>query len=287
MRPSVNLRDDVYLKSMKLFKQSMQRYAVYIRKDIDLTPDLYYDIFINLCEPEMKKKLGGITGIREMGESKIWEVVEEIFMDTNPVYIRRVRAMNLQKEKGETTGDFFNRLREEYAEVEMEKATPWTLFICKLINGIQSSENDLRVKEQLLDTYRLNPNPQEKDLEKFQTVIKQNEALITARDFKGGEGGALRRVTEDLPKQEGRLHFLCNKVHKKRECKQQCGGFKMFGSHLEQTKGQQSLKRQRKRRVEKGRDQKVRIRRKQGHKTKGEEIHQPHLELLEGLMKDN
>ena len=116
MRPSVNLRDDGDLKSMKLFKQSLQRYAIYIRKDIDLTPDIYYDIFINICEPEMKKKLGGITGIREMGESKIWEVVEEIFMDTNPVYIRKVRAMNLQMEKGEMTEDFFNRLREEYAE---------------------------------------------------------------------------------------------------------------------------------------------------------------------------
>ena len=92
----------------------MQRYAPYIRKDIgtDLTPELYFDIFINLCEPEMKKKLGGIAGIREMGESRIWEIVEEILMETNPVYIRRVRAMNLQMEKGETTGDFFNRLRE-------------------------------------------------------------------------------------------------------------------------------------------------------------------------------
>ena len=84
-----------------------------------------------------------------------------------------------------------------------------------------------------METYRLNPNPQEKDLEKFQTVIKQNMALITARDFKGGEGGALRRVTEDLPKQEGRLHFLCNKIQKKRECKLQCPGCNMFGSHLE------------------------------------------------------
>ena len=75
------MKDDGDLKSMKLFKQSMQRYAVYIRKDIDLMPDLYYNIFINLCEPEMKKKLDGINGIREMGESKIWEIVEEIFMD--------------------------------------------------------------------------------------------------------------------------------------------------------------------------------------------------------------
>ena len=77
LRPSVNLRDDGDLKSMKLFKQSMQRYAVYIRKDIDLTPDLYYDIFINLCEPEMKKKLDGVKGIREMGENKIWEILVE------------------------------------------------------------------------------------------------------------------------------------------------------------------------------------------------------------------
>ena len=128
-------------------------------------------------------------------------------METNPIYIRWVRAIDLQMEKGEMTGDFFNRLREEYVEAEMEKATPWTLFVCKLISGIPSSANDSRVKEQLLETYRLNSNPQEKDLAKFQTVIKQYESLITARDFKGGEGGAIRRVTGDLPKQQGRLHL--------------------------------------------------------------------------------
>ena len=42
-RLSVNLKDDGDLKTMKIFKQSMQRYAAYIRKDIgtDLTPELY------------------------------------------------------------------------------------------------------------------------------------------------------------------------------------------------------------------------------------------------------
>ena len=65
-------------------------------------------------------------------------------------------------------GDFYNRLRNEYAEAEMEKATPWTLFVCKLISCIPSSGNDSRVKEQLLETYRENPDPQENDLAKFQ-----------------------------------------------------------------------------------------------------------------------
>ena len=37
----VNLKDDGDLKSMKLFKQAMQTYTGYLRKDIDLTPDLY------------------------------------------------------------------------------------------------------------------------------------------------------------------------------------------------------------------------------------------------------
>ena len=57
LKPGVHLKDDGDLKSMNLFKQAMQTYTGYIRKDIDLTPDSYYDIFINLCEPEMKKKL--------------------------------------------------------------------------------------------------------------------------------------------------------------------------------------------------------------------------------------
>ena len=35
-----------------------------------------------------------------MGENKIWEIVEEIFVETNPIYIRRVRAIDLQMKKG-------------------------------------------------------------------------------------------------------------------------------------------------------------------------------------------
>ena len=150
LRPSVNLKDDGDLKSMKLFKQSMQTYTGYLRKDVDMTPDLYYDIFMNLCEPDMRKKLDSVKGIREMGETKIWEIIEGILVETNPMYIRRVKANDLQMEKGEMVGDFFNRLRNGYAEVEMEKATPWTLFNCKLKSCIPSSGNDSRVKEQLL-----------------------------------------------------------------------------------------------------------------------------------------
>ena len=96
----------------------------YIRKEFDLTPDLYYDVFMNLCEPEMRKKLDGIKGIKEMGEARIWDIIEGIWVETNPMYIRRLKAIDLEMEKGEEVGDFFNRLKNEYAEAEMEKATP-------------------------------------------------------------------------------------------------------------------------------------------------------------------
>ena len=92
LKPSFHLSDDGDLKNMKIWKQAMQTYTGYLRKDIDIMPDLYYDIFTNLCDPDMRKKLDSIKGIRSMGETKIWEIVEGIFVQTNPIYIRRVRA---------------------------------------------------------------------------------------------------------------------------------------------------------------------------------------------------
>ena len=187
---------------MKQWKQSMQTYTGYIRKEFDLTPDLYYDVFMNLCEPEMRKKLDGVKGIKEMGEEKIWEIIEGIWVESNPMYTRRLKAIDLKMEKGEEVGDFFNRLKNQYAEAEMEKATPWTLFICKLINSIPDSGNDsISLKNKLMETFRENQDLQENELSKFQTVIKQHESLVTAREYKGEVEACVGRVTEEPPKE--------------------------------------------------------------------------------------
>ena len=45
LKPTSNLRDDGDLRAMKLWKQAMQTYTGYIRKEFELTPDLYYDVF--------------------------------------------------------------------------------------------------------------------------------------------------------------------------------------------------------------------------------------------------
>ena len=71
------------------------------------------------------------------------------------------------------------------------------------------------LKNKLLETFRDNQDPQENELSKFQTVIKQHESLVIAREFKGEVGRGVRRVTEEPPKETKKQHYLCNKVHNK------------------------------------------------------------------------
>ena len=137
-------------------------------------------------------------------------------METNPNYTSYLNAIDLNMEKDEKVGDFFNRLKNQYAEAEMEKATPWSLFVCKLISCIPTSGNDfILLKNKLLETFRDNQDPQENKLSKFQTVIKQHKSLVTAREFKWEVGTRVGRVTEEPPKEPRKPHYLCNKVHEK------------------------------------------------------------------------
>ena len=67
LKPDSTLKDDGDLTAKKQWKQSMQTYTGYIRKEFDLTPELYYHVFVNLCDPEMRKKPDLVKGIKEMG----------------------------------------------------------------------------------------------------------------------------------------------------------------------------------------------------------------------------
>ena len=93
--------------------------------------------------------------------------------------------------------------------------------LCKLISSLPSTRNEARVKEQLLETFRETPNPEENELAKFSTVIKEHESLMTAREFKGVVGRTVLRVQDEPPKLQGKPHFLCGKPHKKGQCTQQ------------------------------------------------------------------
>ena len=116
LKPDKNLKNDGDLTAMRQWKQSMIRYTNYIRRDCEMTPELYFDVFSNLCDQDMRLKLESIKGVREMGEEKLWDIIEGIWKETNPTYMRRIKAIEMEMEKGELSGDFFTRLKLEYTE---------------------------------------------------------------------------------------------------------------------------------------------------------------------------
>ena len=205
----------------------MEKYTGYLRGCTNIPDSLYYDLFASMCDADMQKKMENIKGIKTMTEKKIWEEIKKIFLASNPIYIRRVQALETRIIKGKTVSDFYHRLKNIFTEAEMEKASMGTIMISKLIASLPSEGNEGRIKEQLLKQYSEMPNPKEEDLTKFITVIKEFESLVTASEFKIQQGNTMRRVQEE-PKQEANPHYLCGKVHKCGKCTQKCTGFDMI-----------------------------------------------------------
>ena len=102
LKPASNLQDDGDLRSMKAWKAQMMIYTSYIKQEFKLTPRLFYD---------MKKKLDTVKGFQEMGEEGIWDAIEKFWIESNPMFMRRLKAIDLKPEKGEETSDYYNRLK--------------------------------------------------------------------------------------------------------------------------------------------------------------------------------
>ena len=81
--------------------------------------------------------------------------------------------------------------------------------------------------------FRETQDPKESELSKFQSVIKQHESLVTAREYKGEVDARVGRVTEEPPKEPRKTHYLCNTTHEPGKCPQVCKGCGKKGSHLE------------------------------------------------------
>ena len=57
IKPDKNLKNYGDLTAMRQWKQSMIRYTNYIRRDCEMTPELYFD-------EDMRLKLESIKGVR-------------------------------------------------------------------------------------------------------------------------------------------------------------------------------------------------------------------------------
>ena len=65
----------------------------YVRREgVKIYNKLYWDILANQCDQTMRIKLEAVTGVQQMGETKIWELIESIYQGSNPGYIRRLKC---------------------------------------------------------------------------------------------------------------------------------------------------------------------------------------------------
>ena len=186
----------------------------------------------------MKTKLTNIKDIERMSPEKIWEQVEVMFLTSNPMYMRRIQAMETRIIKGETVSDYFNRLKNCFQEADMQKASIGTVMISLLIGNLPAEGNEGKIKNELLKIYSETPNPSEEDLHKFLTKIKEMESIVIASKFRNvtGRGSTIRVVTEQKNEEtkQAQLHHVCGKSHKKGSCEQVCKGCGMKGSHKEE-----------------------------------------------------
>ena len=82
-----------------------------------------------------------------MSEKEIWEQVERMFLASNPMYMRRIQALETRIIKGESVSDFYNRLNNSFQEADMEKASMGTVMISRLIASLPSEGNEGKIKE--------------------------------------------------------------------------------------------------------------------------------------------
>ena len=61
----------------------------------------------------------------KLGEDLLWEKIENIYKELNPVFLRRVQCYESKIMKGELLSEFATRLKLEYKESEMSKTTIW------------------------------------------------------------------------------------------------------------------------------------------------------------------
>ena len=61
-----------------------------------------------------------------MGQEGIWDAIEKFWIESNPMFMCRLKAIDLNPEKGEETSDYYNRLKVQFEESEMDKAS-WSV----------------------------------------------------------------------------------------------------------------------------------------------------------------
>merc|ERR1711888_489234 len=180
MEPEGTLKNDSRLTEMRAWKKQWIQYTSYLRnQNFPLDDKLYAEMLVNKCDVSMKLPLEAMEDLYKMGEDLLWEKIENIYKESNPVFLRRVKCYESKIMKGELLSEFATRLKLEYKESEVSKTTIWGHFEYKLLAGLDTAGSDNReLKSKLVEEIKKKPDPTERDLDAFLQIVRDHESMI-------------------------------------------------------------------------------------------------------------
>ena len=79
LQPKGTLKADGDVTQMQIFKKSMYTWMNYVKEEgVVISNQRYWHILANMCDETMCTKLEAINGVEDLGEEKIWQVIEGI-----------------------------------------------------------------------------------------------------------------------------------------------------------------------------------------------------------------
>ena len=122
MEPEGTLKNNAGLTEMRAWQKQWKQWTAYLKSQgFPMTDQLYAQMLLGRCDQTMKQPLEAMEDIYKLGEKKIWERIEDIYIQSNPLFLRRAKCYENKPVKGEPTSEFATRLKMQYKEAEMEK----------------------------------------------------------------------------------------------------------------------------------------------------------------------
>ena len=147
-----------------------------------------------------------------------------LLIDRFPILSRRLDRENLTKLSNELPSTFMELMFSTMYSSQLDTAPPVARALVKIIKLLRSDGLDKSVKEHLVKVMREHPNLERKeDVMTFVYALESDVVAKASTDRKERD-----KIGEVIPNIDCKV---CNKQHKKRECKYQCKHCLMFGSH--------------------------------------------------------
>ena len=217
---------------MREWQKQWKEWTNYLRSQgFPMTDRLYAQMLLGRCDSTMKLSLEAMEDVYNLGEKRMWERIESIYTQLNPLFLRRAKCYESKPVRGELTSEFATRLKMNYKEAEMDETTVWGHLEHRILTELDTSEADNReLKDKLVEELKIKPNPNETQWEEFLQIIKNHEARLRTRDHhqkeeeinvnKIGTGaiGNNSQIGATLMKS----HKLCGEIHQYGKCSYKC-----------------------------------------------------------------